>query len=242
MLFLQFNGVINTQLDYLQLGSSALPEEDKQTLLRLLPDVRLYNMYGSTEGGCACILNFNSDDNRPHCIGYPTKNSVFRLIDENGNETDSDTGFLSYGGSMCMKGYLDEPELTAKTVVDGFIRTSDLGKRDEAGRIYMLGRADDVIITGGSKVSPEEIEEVAKAFPGISECACCGADDKLLGKVPMLYIVQSGDDVDLKEMLKYLKDKLEGYKLPKQIIPVPELPRTYNGKLLRSKLNEMYLK
>ena len=141
-----------------------------------------------------------------------------------------------------MKGYLDEPELTAKTVVDGFIRTSDLGKRDEAGRIYMLGRADDVIITGGSKVSPEEIEEVAKAFPGISECACCGADDKLLGKVPMLYIVQSGDGVDLKEMLKYLKDKLEGYKLPKQIIPVPELPRTYNGKLLRSKLNEMYLK
>lgn len=224
------------QLDYIQLGSAPLPEGDKDHLLSILPNVRLYNLYGSTELGVSCALNFNSEDNQPSCIGYPTKNSIFKIIDEDGNEklnaTADNPGYLSYTGTMKMKEYLNEPELTKATLINGYLQSSDLGYRDEKGRIFMLGRADDVIITGGNKVSPLEVEEAAKQFVGIHDCICKSKPDSLVGAVPVLYIV-ADDNVELGKLEEHIMNLLEDFKRPRSIVRIDSVPRTYNGKIDR---------
>lgn len=224
------------QLDYIQLGSAPLPEGDKEHLLKILPNVRLYNLYGSTELGVSCALNFNSEDNMPSCIGYPTKNSIFKIIDEDGNEkedaTAEDPGFLSYTGTMKMKEYYGEPELTKATLIEGYLRSSDLGYRDEKGRIFMLGRADDVIITGGNKVSPLEVEEATKKFPGVHDCICKGKPDPLIGAVPILYIVVD-EGFPVAKLEEHLRNLLEDFKRPRSVLLIESVPRTYNGKIDR---------
>lgn len=229
-------GSYENQLDYIQLGSAPLPEGDKEHLLRILPSVRLYNLYGSTELGVSCALNFNSEDNQPSCIGYPTKNSIFKIVDENGNEkldaTAESPGFLSYTGTMKMKEYFNESALTEETVIDGYLHSSDLGYRDEKGRIFMLGRADDVIITGGNKVSPLEVEEVARRCFGVHDCICKSREDALVGAVPVLYVVVD-DHFTMEELEHHLRDYLENFKRPRHIQRVAAIPRTYNGKLDR---------
>ena len=234
-------GEYNGQLDYIQLGSAALPEADKNRLLRLLPDCRLYNMYGTTEAGCACILNFNSDDNRPECIGRPTTNASFLFVDENSapvQATRENPGYLVCTGAMRMKGYYKEPALTAEAIRDGYIYSKDMGYMDGDGLIYMLGRADDVINTGGNKIAPLEIEEIARLYPGVADCACVPVKDPVMGQLPKLFIVADAA-FETQGLYEYLASKLEKFKLPKTISIIKEIPRTYNGKILRSKLAEL---
>lgn len=230
------------QLDYIQFGSAPIPEADKQHLLEILPNVRLYNIYGSTELGCSCVLNFNSDDNKPQCIGYPAVNAIFRIVDENGDELHGATlenpGFLSYTGTMKMKEYFNEPELTAKTVVNGFLGSSDLGYRDEKGRLYMLGRADDVIITGGNKISPLEVEEAVAQFAGVHDCICKGKPDSLVGAVAELFIVVD-DGFEIAKLEEHLMNLLEDFKRPRAIHKITAVPRTYNGKIDRKTTIEL---
>ncbi len=227
------------QLDYIQLGSAPLPEGDKEHLLKILPNIRLYNLYGSTELGCACILDFNSDDNRANCIGYPTVNSFFKIVDENNNEIKNSSlenpGYLSYTGGMAMRCYFNSPELTSKTVgKDGYMRSNDLGYQDDQGRIYMLGRADDVIITGGNKVAPMEVEEATKKFEGIIDCICKARKDEIVGAVPILYIV-ANEKIDINALEAHLMELLEDFKRPREIKVIDAVPRTYNGKIDRLK-------
>jgi Acyl-CoA synthetases (AMP-forming)/AMP-acid ligases II len=234
-------GEYNGRLDYIQLGSAALPEADKNRLLRLLPDCRLYNMYGTTEAGCACVLNFNSDENRPECIGRPTCNSSFLFVDESGDPveaTPDNPGYLACSGGMCMKGYYKEPELTAEALRDGYLYTKDMGYIDGEGLIYMLGRADDIINTGGNKIAPVEIEEIARLYSGVTDCACVPVKDPVMGQLPRLFIV-ADKAFDTQGLYEYLASKLEKFKLPKSIAIIPEIPRTYNGKILRKKLAEL---
>ena len=154
-------------LDYVQLGSAPLPEEDKAHLKRLLPETRLYNFYGSTEAGCSCLLEFGRSPDKVGCIGKPCVNAQFIVVDDQRRPIRSSAenlGLLANSGAINMRCYFNAPELTAETMQDGFIYTKDLGYIDEEGFVYMLGRKDDVINFGGVKIAPEEIETaVAKA-------------------------------------------------------------------------------
>ena len=230
------------QLDYIQLGSAPLPEEDKLHLSRLLPNTRLYNFYGSTEAGCSGLLDFNSMSGKPGCIGKPAVNAQFIVVDENRNTIDSseeNLGCLASSGPINMKGYWKEPELTAKTMADGYIYTKDLGYIDEDGFIYMLGRKDDVINYGGIKISPEEIESIVIKYPLITDCACIPVKDPLTGQAPKLFIALSDPDAyEPKDLKNFLAQNLDASKLPKYIEVIEEIPRTFNGKIQRKKLIE----
>ena len=230
-------------IDYIQLGSAPLPEEDKLHLSRLLPKTRLYNFYGSTEAGCSCLLDFNSMSGKPGCIGKPAKNASFIVVDENRNEIKSspdNLGFLASAGSINMKCYFKAPELTASAMENGYIYTKDLGYIDEEGYIYMLGRKDDVINYGGVKISPEEIESVVIQNPMISDCACIPVKDKLTGQAPKLFVVLKNDQENLKikEFKSFLSANLDANKIPKFIEAIDEIPRTFNGKIKRNELIE----
>lgn len=228
------------QLDYIQLGSAPLPEEDKLHLSRLLPKTRLYNFYGSTEAGCSCLLDFNAASGKPGCIGKPAKNAQFIVVDENRNIIDSSIdhlGFLASSGSINMKGYWKDPQLTKEAMENGFLYTKDLGYIDEEGFIYMLGRKDDVINYGGIKISPEEIESIVIKHPQVNDCACIPVKDPLTGQAPKLFIsIQDPQQYDQKELKNYLLKNLDANKQPKFIEVIDQIPRTFNGKIQRNKL------
>ncbi|MDC7290326.1 acyl--CoA ligase [Blautia schinkii] len=233
-------GDYREQLDYIQLGAAPLPEEDKERLCRLLPDTRLYNFYGSTESGCCCILDFNKEKGKTGCIGHAAYNAKFLLVDDERRpleKTDHEhPGLLAISGGMNMLGYYEDQEETDKVMSGPYIYTNDIAYM-EGENVYLLGRKGDVINVGGNKVSPGEVEEAAKQYSGVADCACVPAKDKIQGEVPKLYIV-TDKPVDKAQLSIFLSGKLEPYKLPKHIVEIDEIPKTFNGKIKRKELVE----
>lgn len=230
------------QLDYIQIGSAPLAEADKEKLLRLLPDTRLYNFYGSSEAGCACILEFSGNGNKTGCIGRPTVNSIVRFTDDAGNVVENGSpeapALLSWGGSIVMEGYYNDPDLTAETLVGGYVRTKDLAYLDEDGDCILVGRADDVINYGGSKISPTEIENLALGYEYIDDVAFTSISDPITGELPVILVIQK-DGYDEAEFERFLTDRLESYKLPRKYIYVDNIPKTFKGSVLRKEVRKL---
>lgn len=230
----------SSQFDYIELGTAVLDDDLKEELKILFPSTRLYNFYGSTEAGRSCVYDFNKED-FTMCIGYPSRHAKFLVTDENKKEIESskdNLGLLAISGEMMMEGYFNSPELTRETVIDGVIYTTDLGYIDETGKVYVFGRADDVINYKGIKISPEEIETVANAYEGVADSACVPLADKVCGQVPKLFIQIDNEDFDMKEYMTYLRANLETSRVPTKVEIIDEIPRTSNGKLQRKKLRE----
>ncbi len=230
------------QLDYIQIGSAPLAEADKEKLLRLLPDTRLYNFYGSSEAGCACILEFSGNGNKTGCIGRPTVNSIVRFTDDAGNVVENGSpeapALLSWGGSIVMEGYYNDPDFTAETLVGGYVRTKDLAYLDEDGDCILVGRADDVINYGGSKISPAEIENLALGYEYIDDVAFTSISDPITGELPVILVIQK-DGYDEAEFERFLTDRLESYKLPRKYIYVDNIPKTFKGSVLRKEVRKL---
>ena len=232
------------RLDYVQLGSAPLSEDDKQHIRALLPKTRLYNFYGSTEAGCSCVLEFNESTHGAGCIGKPCVNANFIVVDDNRNPIQSspeNLGLLASSGDINMLGYFKAPELTAEAMSGGFIYTKDLGYIDEDGYVYMLGRKDDVINFGGVKISPEEIESAVKKNPIVKDCACIPLNDPITGQIPILCLsLEDGAEYDAKTFKAFLSQALDANKQPSRVEILDEIPRTFNGKIIRKDLVKMF--
>ena len=227
-------------IEYIEVGAAFLPESTKEKLRECFPDSRLYNCYGSSESGRTCYLDFNTGETLPGSIGKPVPNAHFAVMGPDGQPMDSDiahTGLLASAGPMNMSGYWKEPELTAQTLQEGYVLTADLSYIDADGYVYVLGRADDVINYKGIKISPEEIEEVAADCPMVADCACVPMNDELAGQVPKLFVVPA-DGVEYSEtaLFGFLKERVDDNRMPRVIEQIDEIPRTYNGKILRKEL------
>ncbi|NBH13823.1 long-chain fatty acid--CoA ligase [Lachnospiraceae bacterium] len=233
---------ISGQIDYIQVGTEALPEDVKEILISCFPSARLYNFYGSTESGRTCVLDFNKDRGRAGCIGKPTRNATFIVTNEKREpivSSEENMGLLATAGPMNMKGYWKQPKLTEQIMQNGFIYTNDLGYIDADGYVYMRGRKDDVINYKGIKIAPEEIEESVRKYEEIVDCACVPKEDKLSGQVPKLFVVvREKEKFQKKELFEFLKKYIDANKMPKEIEVIDEIPRTYNGKIQRRKLVE----
>lgn len=250
-------GNYKNQISYVQIGSAAIGESEILKIKELLPNTRLYNFYGSTEAGCSCILNFSQEQKGRLCVGKATKNAEFIFVNENGkiiNATKENPGYLACKGTMNMKCYYHDMDLTREIMRDGYIYSNDLAYMDRDGYIYVLGRKGDVIESGGHKIAPEEIEDIVLKIPGIKDCACVPISDSILKNVPKLYYVKETNfqdntiqirdsfdaekDVFQQEIWHCLSEGLESYKIPKIIEEIKVIPRTYNGKLKRNELKE----
>lgn len=229
-----------SRMDYIQIGTAALPDKLKRQLLEELPGVRLYNFYGSTESGRSCVLDFAKECNRDNCIGKPTKNAEIIFTNDVRQQvkaTKGSPGLLASRGRMNMSCYWKNPELTSEIVRDGFVFTNDLGYMDDDGYVYVIGRRDDVINYNGIKIAPEEIEQAAVNYPGIKDVACVPYPDDMAGQVPRLFVsVDEHSGFDYKSYLQFLQDHLDGNKLPKRVDIVENIPRTSNGKIIRGEL------
>ena len=228
------------QLNYIEIGTAALDEELKQELISQFPYTRLYNFYGTTEAGRTCILCFNKEHKDPGCIGKPAVHASFVVFNEDDDiivSSKDNQGFIGVRGDMLIPGYWGDDK--TDNLVNGYLKTTDLGYIDTDGYIYIFGRADEVINYKGIKISPEEIEKPVLEYTGIDDCACVPKPDPMCGFVPALFIV-TNRKFNMDEFVKYLESDLDNSRMPKEIDIVKEIPRSYNGKLLRKKLKEQF--
>lgn len=233
-------GEYNGQLHYVQIGSSRLSENQKSRLRELLPDVKLYNTYGATESGCTLIFEFSRYNSKPGCVGRTTVNTTLSFVGENGETVqavnEDSAGYMVFAGPMNMNGYYGEPGLTREVLRGGLIYTNDVGYIGDDGLVYLIGRADDVINSGGLKINPAEVEEAAMASGLLDDCACKGEADKLLGQKAVLFVIPKDKGFNDANLRRHLKHNMEQYKVPKDIRVVEKIPRAFNGKILRREL------
>lgn len=236
-------GSFKNQIRYIESSSAPLSPRDKEMLHKILPNTRLFNFYGCTESTAACVLEYSKYTGKDYCVGKPCINSDVKLLDSEGkiiSKESRNEGRIIMGGNASMGGYWHEPELTADTLIDGYVYTNDLGYWDEEGFLYVLGRMDDVVNIGGNKVSPDDVEEVVLHMEEVRDCGCIGIPDQVAGNELKLYLVSDEPIEKLEPLVRsYLQESLEAYKIPKYIEKIESIPRTYNGKIQRKKLREL---
>ena len=202
------------------------------------PQARLFVMYGQTEASARLTwLPPERLDDKLGSAGVPVAGVELQLRREDGSEAAAgEPGEVWARGDNVMTGYWQAPEATAATLVDGWLRTGDLGHRDADGFLWLSGRRSDMIKTGAHRVHPQDVEEVIAELPGVREVAVAGLDDALLGQVVAAFVVRDGDAPSEMAVKAHCRQRLAGYKIPKQVAFVAELPRTASGKIRRAAL------
>jgi acyl-CoA synthetase (AMP-forming)/AMP-acid ligase II len=231
----------DNQLRILSVGSAVIPESHKERLREILPNVRLFNDFGSTEAIGSAYFEWSAFPPKPDCVGIEAPHSKIVFLDDNGNDIETspaNPGIIATEGGTLMSGYYKEPELTAAVLKNGRLISADLGYRGEDGMIYIVGRKTDIIVSGANKISPFELEEIALGVNGIIECAVIGKPDDVMGQLPAIFISVT-KDFDKQNLIDILNDKLERYKIPKaeNIYIIDKLPRTDGtGKIIKREL------
>jgi acyl-CoA synthetase (AMP-forming)/AMP-acid ligase II len=197
----------------------------------------LYNTYGSTEVAWATIAQPEDMREAPGTAGKAPYNTEVRIYDEKGNPVaDGESGRIFVGNTMLFGGYTgDEDE--GKEMVDGLMSSGDVGRLDEAGRLFVEGRDDEMIVSGGENVFPKEVEDCLARHQNVQDVAAIGVDDDDYGKRLRAFVVKDGD-VDEDTLKGHVKENLARYKVPREIVFLDELPRNATGKVLKKDLKE----
>lgn len=219
-------------------AAAAMPPSVGQKLRDLLPDARLFLMYGQTECIRATYLPPEEAGRRPLSVGRAIPGTRAFVVDENGHTLGTgEIGELVIEGQHVMSGYWDDPMSSAAKllpVTDGRRRlhTGDLFRTDEDGFLYFISRRDDIIKTRGEKVSPQEVERVLYSLPGIREAAVAGIDDPVFGQLIRAYVaLEPGAGLSEKDILRHCAVHLEDYMVPKSVEFRDALPKTSTGKI-----------
>src|SRR5215218_2220753 len=197
----------------------------------------LYNLYGSTEVAWATIASPQDLREAPGTSGLPPRGTVVKIYDDDGNAVEQgDTGRIFVGNDLQFEGYTGGGN---KDVIDGLMSSGDVGHFDEAGRLFVDGRDDDMIVSGGENVFPQEVEELLEGHDSISEAAVFGVEDEKFGQRLKAVVVTKGSKkLSEDEIKKYVKSNLAGYKVPRDVEFIDELPRTSTGTVLKRELKE----
>ena len=196
--------------------------------------------YGLSEGSCVSTLNPLNGPRKPGTVGLPLPGQTIRIADVNGNPVaDGEAGEVLIQGPNVMRGYLNRPDETARTLVDGWLHTGDIGRLDEDGYLVLVDRAKDMIIRGGENIYPKEIEAVVYQLPDVAEAAVVGRPHTLYGEEPVLFVsLTSGSALDQDQIRAHLTDALAKYKLPVEITVLDELPKNPVGKIDKPSLRK----
>jgi long-chain acyl-CoA synthetase len=194
--------------------------------------------YGLSEGTCASAVNPLSGPRKPGTVGLPLPGQTIRIVDQAGRRApDGEAGEVVIKGANVMRGYLNRPEETAKTIVDGWLHTGDIGRLDEDGYLVLVDRAKDMIIRGGENIYPREIEVVVHQLPQIAEAAVVGRPDPTYGEVPVLYVsAHPGTTVTADTIRDHIGERLAKYKWPAEVIILDDLPKNAVGKIKKPDL------
>lgn len=233
------------KLRYIEVSAGSLNLKQRTKLPEILPNTVIHNTWGSTESGGALFLNVSELPDKRNSIGKPLHNIELKVINEDGNLIEArnieTAGRMALRGEMQMSGYLNRPDETKKSLVDGWLVTNDMVYVDDDGYVYMLGRADDIINVGGEKVSPIEVENVAIQYEYVNECGCIGVsiENDVRGQIPVLFVVPNSGYSETGLRI-FLSDNLDKYKIPVEYRILSELPRNKMGKLDRNALRVLW--
>jgi acyl-CoA synthetase (AMP-forming)/AMP-acid ligase II len=193
----------------------------------------LYNIYGSTEVAYASIATPQDLREAPSSAGRPPYGTVVRIYGEDGREVPAGTsGRIFVGNNLLFEGYTGGG---SKDMVDGLMATGDVGRFDEDGRLYVDGRDDEMIVSGGENVFPKEVEDCLVGHEAVAEAAAVGVDDDDYGTRLRAFVARRGD-VTEDELKDHVKTHLARYKVPREIVFLDELPRNATGKVLKRDL------
>ena len=214
------------------------------------PDSDLVQVYGMTEiSGVATLLTAEAhrDDAHPERLasgGLPLPGVEVRVVDPVTLEDvkPGERGEIWLRSAQAMRGYLNQPQATAATkTADGWIRSGDIGRADDAGFVYVLDRVKDMIITGGENVYGPEVESVLSACPGVSEGVIIGIPDERWGEAVKAVVVPvPGAELSAADVIAFCRARLAHYQCPASVDFVEELPRNATGKVLKRALREPY--
>jgi acyl-CoA synthetase (AMP-forming)/AMP-acid ligase II len=191
----------------------------------------LYNLYGSTEVSWAAIAT-PAD---PGTVGRPPRSTRVAIFDELGRRLPAGSrGRIFVGNEMAFDGYTDGG---GKQLIGGLLSTGDVGHIDDAGRLFVEGRGDEMIVSGGENIFPSEVEDVLALHPGVAEVAVVGVEDEHFGQRLRAYVVLAdGAAVSEDELKQLVRTRLASFKVPREIEFVSDLPHTESGKLTKVEL------
>ena len=219
-------------------SGSALPGDLAIRFMDEFGDV-IYNLYGSTEVAWATIATPADLRGAPGTAGKPPLGTTLRIYDEDGRELPrGQTGRIFVGNEMLFEGYTGGG---SKDMIDGLMSTGDVGYLDDENRLFVEGRDDEMIVSGGENVFPQEVEDLIARQDGVEEVAIIGVDDEKFGQRLKAYVVKKGGAKVTEESIQQaVKSNLARYKVPREVEFIKELPRNATGKVLKRKLQEMH--
>ena len=242
-----FNGLLNTpgfsEVDFSHLkmsfGGGMAVQRAVAERWKKVTGSTLVEGFGMTESSPVATVNPLDMAEYSGSIGLPAPSTDLCIQDDDGKVLAmGEIGEICIRGPQVMKGYWQRPEETAKTIVDGWLRTGDLGKFDERGFFYIVDRKKDMILVSGFNVYPNEIEDVVATLAGVLEVAAVGVLDDKSGEAVKLVIVRKDPKLTAEQVKAHCRDHLTGYKQPKIIEFRDSLPKTNVGKILRRELRD----
>ena len=195
----------------------------------------LYNMYGSTEIAEATIATPEDLAANPGTVGGPVRGTVVKILDEHGEEVPAGrTGRIFVANSAQFDGYTGGED---KERIRGLMSSGDVGHVDDAGRLYIDGRDDEMIVSGGENVFPAEVEDLLAGHAAVAEAAAIGVQDERFGqRLRAFVVIRPGQEVSEEEVKSYVRENLARYKVPREVVFIDELPRNQTGKVLKREL------
>jgi long-chain acyl-CoA synthetase len=231
----------SSSLKFCVSGGASLPVEFLHRFEKLF-STKIFEGYGLTEAP-VCVENPYGSVTKPGSIGLPIPEFSARIIDNEGNEVPpGGNGELLIKGPGVMKGYMNRPDETNRTIRDGWLHTGDIARMDEDNYIYIVDRKKDLVIRGGYNVYPREIEEVIYQMPEILEVAVFGVPHADFGEeVAALVVLQEGARIEPAEIREFVKQRVAPYKYPRIIKIVPDsLPKSGTGKILKKEIRKKF--
>ncbi len=225
-------------------GSAPLLETQFQRFEQLT-GFRILERYGMTETGMVTSNTLDPSGRKAKSVGYPLPAVEIRVVSPRGEDVSpGDVGEVWMRGENVFKGYWQMPEKTRESFHEGWFKSGDLGYQDpdDGARLYLVGRAKELIITGGYNVYPKEVEDVLASHDAIREAAVIGLPDEDFGEKVTAIVVPSGGHAppSPESVIRYCKSRLAGYKCPKTVLFVDELPRNAMGKLQKNVLAKRF--
>jgi fatty-acyl-CoA synthase len=218
-------------------GGSALGAELAKRTLTAFGSV-LYNLYGSTEVAYATIATPKDLEREPGSVGGVVRGAVVKILDDDGNEVPPGrTGRIFVGNAVQFEGYTGGG---TKESIRGLMSSGDVGHFNEDGLMFVDGRDDDMIVSGGENVFPGEVEELLAGHDGISEAAVIGVEDEKFGqRLKAFVVLRQGASLSEDDVKGYVRENLARYKTPREVVFIDELPRNPTGKVLKRELAEV---
>ncbi|MEU7813888.1 AMP-binding protein [Pseudonocardia sp. NPDC049154] len=217
-------------------GTAPVPHDSIERMTALWPHIRVINTYGMTEGSVG-LSTQGTSARKPGCVGKPTVPGTVQIRDESGVVVPDGTPGEVWTKALSRRRYWNDPDTSASTWQDGWLRTGDLGLIDADGDVILTGRAKELIIRGGYNISPAEVEDVLHAHPAVREAAVIGVPHEVLGEdVAAAVVLRPAATADPAELVEWCRARLASNKVPRTVVVLDDMPYNQNAKVLKREL------